>query len=129
MIFGRKGQSEQSALEQQVWDALKKVQDPELHKSLVEIGMIKNLTVKDGVVSFDILLTTTACPLKAQIQNEAKQAVEAVEGVKEVKANISGETLAPKVPKKNPIPIPFPVSKTSSPFPAERAAWAKAPCP
>lgn len=91
-------------LETAVWDALKKVNDPELHKSVVEIGMIKNLVVEDGNVSFDILLTTTACPLKAQIQRECAEAAQSVEGVKNVKANISGETLAPKVATKTPIP-------------------------
>jgi ATP-binding protein involved in chromosome partitioning len=91
-------------LEQAVLEALRKVNDPELHRSIVEIGMVKNLVVKNGDVSFDIVLTTTACPLKAQIQKEATEAAQSVEGVKEVKANISGETLAPKVPKKNPIP-------------------------
>jgi ATP-binding protein involved in chromosome partitioning len=91
-------------LAQEVLEALRKVNDPELHKSIVEIGMVKNLTVQDGNVSFEIVLTTTACPLKAQIQKEATEAAQSVEGVKNVKAEISGDTLAPKVPKKNPIP-------------------------
>ncbi len=99
-MFGNKDKD----IEKKVWDALKKVNDPELHKSIVEIGMVKNLVVKDGDVSFDILLTTTACPLKAQIQKESSDAAYTVEGVKNVHANISGETLAPKIPKKNPIP-------------------------
>lgn len=91
-------------LEKQVLEALRKVNDPELHRSIVEIGMVKNLTVNNGEVRFDILLTTTACPLKAQIQKEASEAAHSVEGVTNVHANISGETLAPKVPKKQPIP-------------------------
>lgn len=105
MIFGKKeSQGDDKALETAVMEALKKVNDPELHRSIVEIGMVKNLAVKDGNVSFDIVLTTTACPLKAQIQKEAADAAHGVEGVKDVKVNISGETLAPKVPKKQPIP-------------------------
>ncbi len=91
-------------IQKQVLEALRKVNDPELHRSIVEIGMVKNLVSKEGHVSFDIVLTTTACPLKAQIQKEASDAAYTVEGVKNVTANISGETLAPKVPKKQPIP-------------------------
>ncbi len=102
-MFGKHANPDQD-LEKQVLDALKKVNDPELHRSIVEIGMVKNLAVKEGKVSFDILLTTTACPLKAQIQKEATDAAYTVPGVKDVHANISGETLAPKVPKKTPIP-------------------------
>ena len=90
-------------LEQAIWEALKKVNDPELHKSVVEIGMIKNVVVEKGNVSFDILLTTAACPLKAQIQRECAQAALAVEGVTNVKANISSETIAPKIPDKKAI--------------------------
>lgn len=93
-----------SELEKQVLEALSKVNDPELHRSIVEIGMVKNLAVKNGEASFDIVLTTTACPLKAQIQKEAADAARSVEGITNVHANISGETLAPKVPKKTPIP-------------------------
>lgn len=97
------GGNKDKDLEKQVLEALRKVNDPELHKSLVEIGMIKNLVVKEGKASFDILLTTTACPLKSQIQKEAHDAALSVEGISSVEANISGETLAPKVSKKQPI--------------------------
>lgn len=100
MIFGNKDKD----LEKQVLEALRKVNDPELHRSIVEIGMVKNLTVKNGEAHFDIVLTTTACPLKSQIQKEATDAAASVEGITKVHAEISGETLAPKVPKKQPIP-------------------------
>ncbi len=102
-MFGRQDSGD-TEMERLVLDALRKVNDPELHRSIVEIGMIKNLIVKEGDVSFDIVLTTTACPLKAQIQKEAADAAYSVEGVQNVKVNISGETLAPKVSKKQPIP-------------------------
>jgi ATP-binding protein involved in chromosome partitioning len=97
--------SNQEQLQAAVLEALRKVNDPELHKSVVEIGMIKNLTATPaGEVVFDILLTTTACPLKAQIQRECTEAAQSVAGVTSVKANISGETLAPKVHEKPAIP-------------------------
>src|SRR5512134_3386644 len=64
--------------------ALSKVQEPELHKDLVTLNMIRALEIKDNVVSFTIMLTTPACPLQTQIEKEARQAVMAVEGVKSV---------------------------------------------
>ncbi len=61
--------------------ALSKVQEPELHKDLVTLNMIQDVVIDGDQVSFTIMLTTPACPLKNRIQQEAKQAVEAVPGV------------------------------------------------
>ncbi|MEJ2446440.1 MAG: Mrp/NBP35 family ATP-binding protein [Anaerolineales bacterium] len=67
-----------------VLEALGKVQDPEINKDLVSLGMIDNLEVADGKVSFTLNLTTPACPLRDEIQNRARSAVEALDGVKEI---------------------------------------------
>lgn len=64
--------------------ALSKVQEPELHKDLVTLNMIRALEIKDNVVSFTIMLTTPACPLQTRIEKEARQAVMDVAGVKSV---------------------------------------------
>ncbi len=66
---------------EQVLDALRKVNDPEIHRDLVTLGMIKDLTVDGGNVAFTVELTTPACPLKAQISREAEAAVRTVPGV------------------------------------------------
>lgn len=68
----------------QVMAALSTVQEPELGRDLVTLGMIKELEVADGRVDFTIELTTPACPLKGQIEREARLAVEAVPGVQRV---------------------------------------------
>ncbi len=65
--------------------ALGKVQEPELHKDLVALNMIRGLEIKGSTVSFTLILTTPACPLRGQIEQEARQAVLAVPGVKTVK--------------------------------------------
>lgn len=67
-----------------ILEALSKVQEPELHQDLVALNMIRDLEVKGGDVSFSIMLTTPACPLRNQIQKTAEQAVRAVPGVKQV---------------------------------------------
>src|SRR5512142_253476 len=64
--------------------ALSRVQEPELHRDLVTLNMIRNLEIAPEKVSFTIMLTTPACPLRGQIEKEARQAVMAVEGVKTV---------------------------------------------
>ena len=71
--------------EEQVMAALSQVIEPELHKDLVTLNMIKDLTINDGEVSFTIMLTTPACPLKNQMEQESSQAVLAVPGVDTVK--------------------------------------------
>jgi ATP-binding protein involved in chromosome partitioning len=76
--------SKSELTQEAVFGALSKVQEPELHKDLVSLNMIRNLTIEGGKVSFTIMLTTPACPLKSQIEREARQAVEAVPGVSAV---------------------------------------------
>ena len=61
--------------EQQVLNALSKVQEPELHRDLVTLKMIKDVKLCDDAVSFTIVLTTPACPLRNQIETEARAAV------------------------------------------------------
>lgn len=64
--------------------ALSQVQEPELHKDLVTLNMIRDLEVKGGEVNFTILLTTPACPLKGSIEKAAREAALTVPGVKTV---------------------------------------------
>jgi len=70
--------------EQQVINALKPVEDPELHQSLVDLDMIKNVTIEGGLVRFMVQLTTPACPLKAVIQEDCEKAVMQLDGVDKV---------------------------------------------
>ncbi len=62
--------------------ALSKVQEPELHKDLVTLNMVRDLKITDAAVSFTLLLTTPACPLKGSIEKAARQAALSVPGVK-----------------------------------------------
>lgn len=67
-----------------VLEALRKVQDPELHRDIVSLGMVKNLDVTDGRIAFTVELTTPACPLKDRIQEDCNQALADVRGIKNV---------------------------------------------
>ena len=73
--------------------ALSKVQEPELHKDLVTLNMIRDLEIREAAVSFTILLTTPACPLKSSIEKAAREAVLGILGVKTV--NIKMDSSVP----------------------------------
>lgn len=61
--------------QQQVLAALRNVKDPELHKDLVTLNMIKNVEVNDGRIKIGIELTTPACPLKDTIRADVEKEV------------------------------------------------------
>jgi ATP-binding protein involved in chromosome partitioning len=71
--------------------ALSKVQEPELHQDLVTLNMVRSLEINGDQVFFTIMLTTPACPLRSQIEREAKQAVMAIEGVKSVSIKMDSD--------------------------------------
>jgi ATP-binding protein involved in chromosome partitioning len=73
--------SELKVTEQAVLEALGKVQEPELHKDLVTLNMIRDLKIVGDQVSFTVVLTTPACPLRGRIESEARSAVQALPGV------------------------------------------------
>jgi Mrp family chromosome partitioning ATPase len=70
-------------------DALRGVMDPELHRSLVELGMIRQVQVADGLVTVSLALTTLGCPLRGQIVDDVKRAVGALPGVQAVDVELA----------------------------------------
>jgi ATP-binding protein involved in chromosome partitioning len=72
------------ATEKDVLNVLGKVKEPELGRDLVSLGMIKDIVLDGGSVSFTIVLTTPACPLTDVIEKQAKEAVLRLKGVAEV---------------------------------------------
>ncbi len=58
------GNKPMNELEKQVMAALATVIEPELHRDIVSLNMVRDLSVRDGVAHFTIVLTTPACPLK-----------------------------------------------------------------
>jgi ATP-binding protein involved in chromosome partitioning len=81
--------------EAQVMQALSRVIEPELHKDLVTLNMVSDVKIDHGQVDFTVTLTTPACPLQNQIEEEARAAVMAVPGVERVNvtfdANVPGD--------------------------------------
>jgi len=75
-----------------VLEVLKPVQDPELRKSLVELNMIRNVQIDNGNVSFTLVLTTPACPLRQFIVEECEQAIKTLPGVENISVEVTAET-------------------------------------
>lgn len=78
--------------QESVREALRGVKDPELGRDLVELGMVRSIAVQDGTVALEIALTTMACPLKGTIADDAKRAVLALDGVREVSVRMAAMT-------------------------------------
>ena len=71
--------------------ALSKVQEPELHQDLVTLNMIRNLEIEGDKVSFTVMLTTPACPLRGRIDKEVREAVMTVNGVKTIEVKMDSD--------------------------------------
>ena len=67
--------------EDQVLDALRPVQDPELHRSIVELDMVRRIAIDGPRVGVTVALTVAGCPLRNEIQNRVSAAVTALDGV------------------------------------------------
>ena len=88
-----------------ILEVLRPVQDPELQKSLVELNMIRNVQVDGGKVSFTLVLTTPACPLREFIVEDCQTAVKKLPGVEAVEVEVTAETPQQKsLPDRSNIP-------------------------
>lgn len=75
-----------------ILEVLRPVEDPELRKSLVELNMIRNVKVDGGNVSFTLVLTTPACPLRQFIVEDCERAVKTLPGVENINVEVTSET-------------------------------------
>jgi len=83
-----------TTMEQAVVDALRTVKDPDLHKDIVSLNFVKNLRAENGKVSFTIELTTPACPVKKDMEQWAREAVQKISGVREVEIQMTSAVTA-----------------------------------
>ncbi len=70
-----------------VMAALSTVIEPELHRDLVSLNMIRNLKIDGNDVAFTIMLTTPACPLRGKMEGDSRAALSRVPGIGEVTIN------------------------------------------
>ena len=72
---------------EEIIEALKPVQDPELNRSIVELGMVKNVVIDGEQVTVEVLLTIAGCPLKAKIENDISDALLGINSISKVLVN------------------------------------------
>ena len=75
-----------------VLEILRTVEDPDLRRDIVSLGFIKDLVVDGGKVAFKVELTTPACPVKEQLQEECRSKVSGIPGVSDVDVTMTAQT-------------------------------------
>jgi len=74
--------------------------DPDLGRDIVSLNFIRNMKIEGPVVSFDVNLTTPACPVKERLREQSRQAVlSGVPGVSDVRVNMTAEVRRPPAPE------------------------------
>lgn len=72
----------------EVLDALRDVEDPEIHRSIVELDMVKEITIEGSHVAVEVLLTIVGCPLHTTIENSVREKLLSLPGVNDVEVKI-----------------------------------------
>jgi ATP-binding protein involved in chromosome partitioning len=77
--------------EQEVLQALRQVEDPDLHRDIVSLGFVQDVTFNDGRVAVRIVLTTPACPVRTEMQAQIEQVLLGLPGVKEADVTMDAQ--------------------------------------
>lgn len=77
---------------EQVINVLSKVEDPELHRSLIDLQMVRDVRVSDGKVEVTIALTLPNCPFKENIKQDVEAAIIELDDIKSVAVNLTAMT-------------------------------------
>jgi metal-sulfur cluster biosynthetic enzyme len=75
--------------EEEVWEALKVVTDPEIGIDVVNLGLVYGVDISETTVKVRMTLTSMGCPATGLIEFQAKEAVGTVDGVDEVQVEFS----------------------------------------
>jgi ATP-binding protein involved in chromosome partitioning len=82
------GTNTAGTVEQAVHAALATVDDPEIHRPITELGMVKSVVVVDGVADIGVFLTVAGCPMRETITKRVTEAVSRVPGVTSVRVEL-----------------------------------------
>ena len=85
--------------------ALSEVRDPELHRDIVSLNMVRDLAVEGATASFRLVLTTPACPLREQIDVDVRAALDAVPGIDKVEIEWDAEVRGQASREGGPEPV------------------------
>jgi ATP-binding protein involved in chromosome partitioning len=90
--------------ESQILEALRQVEDPDLHRDIVSLNFVKDVKICEGTVAFKIELTTPACPVKDLLKKQAEQVVGKIAGVTTVNIEMTAQVRSKPKDKKEMIP-------------------------
>ncbi len=92
----------------EILQALEAVMDPELHRNIVELGMVRDVQVEGGKVAFTLTLTIIGCPMRDQMKRNAERVLRALPGVEEVSITFAAmsEEERRKITGGQPAPLP-----------------------
>lgn len=76
--------TDERELEDEIWDALNEVSDPDLPMSIVELGLIYDVDVTDGCVSIEMTFTSMGCPATEMLKVDARTRVTEIDGIRDV---------------------------------------------
>src|SRR4026207_2494245 len=77
---------------EQIMAKLQTIEDPELHKDIVSMGMIKEMAINNDKISFTLELTTPACPFNSEIEQDVRNAIANL-GVKELDLKVTARVM------------------------------------
>jgi len=88
-----------------VIDALRTVRDPELHRDIVSLDMVRDVTIEGGRVAFTLVLTTPACPLRETIDHDVRAALEQLPGIEDINIEWDAEVRGSRLREGGPAPV------------------------
>ncbi len=81
--------AEERPSEEQLWEVLRQIEDPELRMGIAELGLIYYVAIDDeGLVTIDMTLTSPACPVGPMLQGQAYHLLTQMDGVEDVEVNL-----------------------------------------
>ena len=87
--------------EKELIEALSTVQEPDLKRDLITLNMVKDIKINNDEVSFTVILTTPACPLKDKIKNDCVKAIKVVNANANININFTSNTTSLRTDKKD----------------------------
>ena len=82
-----------------ILDALRQIEDPDLHKDIVSLGFVTQHAICDGAVKVTINLTTPACPVKDQMKHQAEGLLRKLPGVTNVQVDMTAVVVGNQAPR------------------------------
>jgi len=93
-----------AATTEQILEALKQVEDPDLHRDIVELGFVKDVKIDGAAASFKVELTTPACPVKEDLKRRCEEVVGALGGIDTVNVTMTAQTATRQVENQSLMP-------------------------